>query len=188
MIPSPAEQFGSDVVGIPFEVRYRNCGQCTACCVALDVQGSTFEKKGGEPCPKLKGCNLAQACTVHNTLEKPQVCTDFQCAWTRGFGSDEDSPDKCGVLLSRNGGNNGTWIFAIELQPNALLTTGKSVVMEIASKIQIPVIVGDFGNSASKGDRTVIHKSLLPNTNRMRGELLGYLDSDQEFGVYKLKA
>lgn len=92
-------------------------------------------------------------------------------------------------MVSVNEFNGGTWIFAVETEEGALQGKGKNIVMDVSNKVNLPVIVSKYGSLPpnDKGDLTVIKTSLLPRTNRMRGELVRFLDAEETYGVYELK-
>lgn len=70
----------------------RSCGSCTACCGALAVR--ELEKRAHTPC---LFCNEGAGCRIYE--RRPDGCRQFCCEWLKGFGAEEDRPDKTGVVL-----------------------------------------------------------------------------------------
>jgi len=48
------------------------------------------------PCQHLLG-NSCQNCGIYAT--RPPVCRDYACMWLAGHGSEDDRPDRCGVMV-----------------------------------------------------------------------------------------
>jgi len=74
---------------------FRDCGSCTECCKNLyieDVYGHVV--KPSSPCFFL--CSENQ-CTIHE--KRPQVCRDFQCAWSQHLLPEWMKPDKSNALV-----------------------------------------------------------------------------------------
>ena len=164
----------------------RQCGECSVCCKVTQVEGTDFTKLPGVTCPLLSHKDGKAICARYGQDNRPDCCDQFRCGWLRGFGSETDRPDQCGVMLSINSFNGGPWIFAIETKKNALRTSGKSIVIDMTRKYNLPVIVVDHKSNFpnDKGDYIVIKNSLLPRTKKIKGKLLWKLAED--IGVYKL--
>ncbi len=72
----------------------RECGECSACCVVLNVDTPEFQKLPGKPCSHL----CAQGCAIHET--RFPVCRAYHCGWRYLAGLPEDwRPDRSGVLV-----------------------------------------------------------------------------------------
>lgn len=174
---------------IPVAAETRSCGTCTACCLVAEVKNNdaTFNKpawsKCQYACPSVSG-----SCSIFNEAKRPEVCSSFKCSWLRGYGAEEDRPDSSGMMVSVNEANGGRWIFAVETVEDSLFTTGKNIVMAVSEQVDVPVIVSKYNSRPphDKGDLTVIKAVLLPRTEHMRGELIGFLDANETFGVYEL--
>lgn len=97
----------------------RECGACTACCHAPDIPW--LEKPEFTSCTHLKE---GAGCEIYST--RPKGCRDFKCLWlaapkNAGFLTEEDRPDKLGVMIQLNGGAaefEGVDLW--ELRPGAL--------------------------------------------------------------------
>jgi hypothetical protein len=73
----------------------RECGECTVCCVAPNIDKPEIQKDSGARC---KHCT-ATGCGIYET--RPPVCRAFYCAWRTVDIFDESwRPDKSGVLAS----------------------------------------------------------------------------------------
>jgi len=75
----------------------RACGECRACCSALDIQHSpgeemfgivVVEADSGVACPH----ECAQGCAVYD--RRPASCQLYSCWWRRGWSPDGARPDK----------------------------------------------------------------------------------------------
>lgn len=167
----------------------RECGECYACCVALenDFEGEVgfTPKKAGEPCNKLDlnlNCNF---CTVYH--KRPKVCRTFNCSWLYGYGNDNDRPNESNMLVyMADNINNGNWIFGIELAKNALLTSGKEIMIDIINKNNTAGIILTYQSKRLTGDLTIVKNSLLSRASAMVGTLQGWLDNEESIGIYTL--
>jgi hypothetical protein len=81
-------------------VNGRECGDCAACCVYLKIP--ILNKPALTPCQHLayeidgytsKGC---EACGLYE--DRPLVCNLYSCLYLLGYGTDEDRPDRSGIL------------------------------------------------------------------------------------------
>ena len=73
----------------------RSCGECSVCCVALNVDTLEFQKQPGVACAHL--CT-GGGCSIHAT--RYPICRAYHCAWRYlGFLGDDWRPDKSGVLI-----------------------------------------------------------------------------------------
>ncbi len=71
----------------------RPCGDCKACCeghLAAIVHGT---RMGPNPCAFLCG-----KCIIYDI--RPQLCKNYQCLWSQDILSEENRPDKTGLLVS----------------------------------------------------------------------------------------
>ena len=160
----------------------RTCGNCTACCHIAEVNEGIITKPACTACPFLD-----HGCKLFDQPERPQVCRDFQCSWLRGYGNSEDRPDKSGVMVSINNINGGTWIMVMDLVKNAHFTTGKHIIIDIATQVGLPVIIVDYDNlKEGRGDFVIINKMLKKRSVALMGKFIDYLDQEQHFEVYHL--
>ena len=76
-------------------VKDRSCGECSVCCVVLNVDTKEFQKLPGVSCAHL--CTSG-GCAIHDT--RYEVCRTYHCGW-RALGQlgEEWRPDKSGVLI-----------------------------------------------------------------------------------------
>jgi len=160
---------------------HRECGDCTVCCYVGGVP------ELGKPAHK-KCCYENKGCSIYNSRERPSICNNFQCAWLRGIGSENDRPDINGVMCSDNFLNGGHWVFVIELIPEAATTSGLSMVKQLVECFDIPVIISNYDSIPPNdtGDRVIIKDSLKTRSKKLMGELIQYLDDDKVMGIYKL--
>lgn len=137
----------------------RQCGKCEICCEIAEVRENDFLKLAYEKCKYQ--CN---GCSIFGKSERPRVCSDFKCVWLNDFGNEEDRPDKNGLMISISRFNCGDWIFTIETKPNAVLTTGKTIIIDLLNNIDLPVIVSDYGVKPpnDKGNMTSAEIKIYP--------------------------
>ncbi|MFC1653851.1 hypothetical protein ACFL1M_03310 [Patescibacteria group bacterium] len=150
----------------------RQCGECQVCCIVADVTEGEFKKPSCVACPLLKTDGFG--CSVFGKKERPNMCSTFECSWLKGFGSKKDRPDKSGVMVSVNNMNGGNWIMVMDYKKNAHLYSGKNIVVDIASQIDLPAIVVDYDNlKKGKGDYVLIKGKLKSRSSQIMGDFLG---------------
>ena len=88
----------------------RKCDECQECCIEGQVIFTDFIKKPNEECPY----QCDEGCSIFGQSLRPKECVNYFCSWARGYGEEEDRPDKCGLSISINKLNNGIWILARE--------------------------------------------------------------------------
>ena len=75
-------------------VKERACGQCSVCCVVLNVDTPEFQKMPAVPCSHLGKAG----CSIHAT--RFAICRSYHCGWRYlQFLGDDWRPDKSGVLI-----------------------------------------------------------------------------------------
>jgi hypothetical protein len=70
----------------------RSCSGCTACCKTHAV--FEIKKPMGTWCSH---CNPGQGCRIYP--KHPKSCAEFECQWLKGFGKNEDRPDRTKIVL-----------------------------------------------------------------------------------------
>lgn len=158
----------------------RQCGECKECCYVAVVEFRDKEIK-----PALTFCKYIceKGCSIHREGIRPQVCSAFFCPWARGFGEEEDRPDKNGVFIDfPDEFNGGRWMIVMDLKKNAHKTTGKRIILEVADRVNLPVIVVDFDNlKYGKGDYVIIKDSLQHRSSKIKGEFIGDFGHMKEY-------
>ena len=73
----------------------------------------------------------------------------------------------------------------MNLKPAAHLTTGKTIIADIASRTDVPVIVVEYDHlKGGKGDFVIIKQSLESRSSKIRGDFIAkYTDT---MNIYKL--
>lgn len=93
-------------------MKFRECGDCLACCdgnLTGEVRGIPFGE--GKPCSFLAN----KKCTIYS--DRPEMCRNYQCAWSQFVLPLWMKPNKCGVMVSVEVDENGKqYLKAIELQ------------------------------------------------------------------------
>jgi hypothetical protein len=73
----------------------RECGSCTACCVALTIDEPELQKLPGYAC---SNCREGAGCAIYET--RPKICREWFCAWRRlDWIAATLRPDRSGVLI-----------------------------------------------------------------------------------------
>jgi hypothetical protein len=94
----------------------RKCGGCKACCTINGIE--ELDKPIRTHCPN--ECEVG--CTVYPN--HPPSCQTFKCVWIRGFGSDNERPDKLGLFVEeRAGPPDGRQMVVKEIQRGAVTSS-----------------------------------------------------------------
>ena len=72
----------------------RVCGECTVCCIELEIDDPALSKPDYVACPHM----IHGGCAIH--ASQPQACRNWFCGWRFLNLSDALRPDRCGVMLS----------------------------------------------------------------------------------------
>ena len=168
----------------------RSCDECSVCCNIGYVP--EIEKPAHTPCPFIK-TDKCGSCSIYDKPELPKTCSVYKCSWLKGYGTDEDKPNKSGFMFTENILDNQTYFTLIELNERSWekLKYGLSMASEISEKRKIPIIGVHYDRRPpdDTGDYVIIHKDILHRCSRIAGEKLFDLqDSNNEstIGVYEL--
>ena len=74
--------------------KQRACGSCTACCKAPSLNTPEYYKPPGVWC---KHCAIGRGCKIYD--KRPRDCQNFECEWLKGYGSEEERPDRFHIIL-----------------------------------------------------------------------------------------
>jgi Fe-S-cluster containining protein len=86
----------------------RECGGCTACCTVCEIL--ELDKPIRTKCEH--ECEIG--CAIYEN--RPKTCQLFFCAWLRGFGTEDERPDKLGLFIEdRSGPPDGMQFFVKEV-------------------------------------------------------------------------
>jgi len=135
----------------------RDCGECSACCIALRIEEDKFEKHADEPCPHL--CN---GCSIYAT--RPNVCRTWYCGWRYMEGLDELwRPDLSKILLRLQGGDRSGLILQTLSVPQDVLTTSRTLEL-VGSLIEnnMPVFISVPGKAGHCSAILEITQRLAP--------------------------
>jgi Fe-S-cluster containining protein len=113
---------------------FRSCGDCTACCTWLIGSSYGWEFGNGQSC-KFKGCN---GCKIHKV--RPNVCVNYQCAWSQKLLPEEMRPDKCNVLVSVERNNDVQFLKAISINNSKMNSSVKSWLENWSKEMNAPVV------------------------------------------------
>ncbi len=150
----------------------RTCGNCVACCVYPLVNQEGVKKEALTPCTKLvdweslipptvttpgklKDMPLFESehyrldgrknCTIYK--DRPGCCSNYYCAWVKGYGAENDRPDKSGILfdtISTSGHIENSiiakplWLGADEED------VGIEAINHMSKDLDVPVLVVQF--------------------------------------------
>ena len=162
----------------------RQCGKCSECCKAPVVEFPNGEvKKSLERCKYLCAEASEKGCMIFGQDMRPKMCATFFCLWKRGYGGEEDRPDKNGIFIAvPDAFNGGIWIVVMDQVKDAHRTTGKEIILDVADKIDLPVIVADHDNlKHGKGDYVIIKDSLQHRSSKIKGEFIGDFGHMKEY-------
>ena len=113
---------------------FRECGECTACCSWLVGNAFGLEFGCGKSCKFLeKG-----GCGVHKA--RPEVCRNYQCAWSQYLLPEEMRPDKCNVLVSVEINENGQYLKALAINNKKITPIVKKYLEDWGEKMNTLVI------------------------------------------------
>lgn len=118
----------------------RKCGTCFACCVWPAIK--ELDKPARVPCKHLDkqdhGC-----CTIWS--DRPKTCSDYNCAWLRGMGADEDKPNNTNVMIDRRSTQFGVVLVAHQLKSGAAMTPeGQSAIERTTRDEGLPCLIADY--------------------------------------------
>jgi len=127
----------------------QECGECTLCCVLLEIRDK--QSPPLEVCPD---CNLNVGCIRYDS--RPEDCVNFNCSWKFDDNAHEDMrPDKCHVIFE----NLSEHIVFATIDPNYIISdlvmkqiaafqrSGNSVFLQtFKNKPQIFLTEGANGN------------------------------------------
>lgn len=164
----------------------RQCGECSVCCVIGGVP--EIEKPAHTPCPFIK-TDVCGSCSIFDKPELPLVCKTYRCSWLKGYGAEEDKPDKSGLLVTENILENQRYFTVIETKHKALFNN--NIVAEISEKTKVPIIGVEYGKKPphDTGDYVIVHDDVLHRCQRIVGKKhFDIEDSNGKFviGVYEL--
>jgi hypothetical protein len=93
----------------------RQCGECTACCMVLGV--------AQVPTPFYTPCQHQSATCCQIYEKRPGACREFYCEWLVGALTEEDRPDRLGLVFvstrAEERGKEDTVVAAYEVHPGA---------------------------------------------------------------------
>jgi hypothetical protein len=111
-------------VTISLPILTRSCGECEECCRVVAV--AELNKPYHTPCVHQTG----KGCAIYGN--HPAECKDYACVWLQGKMPEEMRPDKIGILVDAEGGDE--WVVIQECRPGALGTlAGREVISQISS-------------------------------------------------------
>lgn len=160
----------------------RECGDCDVCCFigAVPELEPGLNKPPHTPCKHQCG-----GCAIHDQ-KRPGVCVDFQCAWLRGVGDEDQRPDKSGVLCAVSAlDGRRPWGVVIETREGGL-EDGEQIIMDLVRTLDFPVFLTGHESKPPNDlvNYAVIKDDLLPRCDKLSGDLVEMMSKD--IGMYEL--
>lgn len=131
----------------------RACGACNLCCkltpiweISRDHPEWSIDKRRNQWCQH--AIVPGGGCAIYREESKPLGCHLWRCEWLRGFGREEDRPDRIGCVISLEhvGGIGWSavlyWARAIADYPPQKMAAIQAMVDAIASKTNLAAIIG----------------------------------------------
>ena len=122
----------------------RTCGGCTACCKALEVHEGAFHKPIHRWCLHAR---MGSGCAIY--AHRPGACAAFRCEWLKGWGNDNERPDKTRIVpdFHTQGLFSGGLLQLWEVSPGALaklhtVRKTRESVLKGVPVVHIPVVGG----------------------------------------------
>lgn len=133
----PVRMGNSVTNGLP--IYSRSCGTCEECCRVVAV--AELNKPYHTPCVHQTG----KGCAIYGN--HPVECKDYTCVWLQGLLPEEMRPDKIGILVDAEGGDE--WVVIQECRRGALDTpVGIELINRISGavgKLRRGVRIEPFG-------------------------------------------
>lgn len=143
----------------------RECGECTACCTAMAIR--ELDKPGLEPCAHV----TCQGCSIYP--DRPKSCREFLCAWRAGIGTDDQRPDRLGIVLSMTEPGHPVYpaLLINEVWPDALRDNAAAVVpyiQDLASRMVLVLVRDGLPKSfAGPEDRIRALRPVIEESRRV---------------------
>jgi len=153
----------------------RQCGNCAVCCEVAAVPD--LEK------PALTRCQYQidsdeGSCGIVGDPKRPMLCKVYTCAWLDGIGSDDDRPNEIGAMFSVNQTEQGIIGYAVETEPDAILTKARGMAVDYARRFKIPLIVVETTQSDGDLGRVIVHSDIEERASGIIGERVAALSDD----------
>jgi Fe-S-cluster containining protein len=116
---------------------FRPCGDCNACCSWLIGNAFGWEFGCGKSCKFLED----NKCGVHKA--RPEVCRNYQCAWSQYLLPEEMRPDKSGVLVSVEMNEREQYLKAISINNKKMDDNIKKSLMMWSEKMNVSIIISE---------------------------------------------
>lgn len=114
--------------------KFRDCGECTACCTWLIGDAFGYSFGCGQTCKFLEN----NKCGVYKA--RPETCRDYQCAWTQQLLPEEMRPDRCGFLVSVEDYEHGQYLKVLLINGSKLKKDDREFLEDWGKKMNAPVI------------------------------------------------
>lgn len=161
----------------------RECGECSVCCYVGAVP--ELNKTSFVKCKYVKTSSCG-SCKIFQQNNLPRTCKNYDCSWKKDFGRDFDRPDRNGVMFTQNILEGQVYFTAIETRKGAIVSSGKIMAHDIATRTKIPIIVVEYGKKPPEdtGDYVIIHDDILPRCKHITGEWIEEMGNN--VAIYEL--
>lgn len=141
----------------------RVCGECTACCTAMAI--AELNKPCFVPCTHV----TEHGCSIYS--DRPPSCRAFVCAWRAGIGTDDQRPDRLGIVLSFAEANHPAHpaVFVHEISPNSINENADAIgpyLRDLASRMVVVFVRDGLLKSFAGPDHRIIALQSFIEENR----------------------
>jgi Fe-S-cluster containining protein len=120
---------------------FRECGECTACCVWPTENIYGWEFGCGKSCKFLESDKENKKCSIYKV--RPEPCIKYQCAWSQHLLPEEMRPDKCNVLVSVN--SSGKFLTAFPINGEKDISDDiKNNLLKRSKQMNVPIVFIDL--------------------------------------------
>lgn len=156
----------------------RECGECSVCCYVGAVEPIS---PAYSHCPYL--VDGAHRCGIYNEPDRPAVCHEYQCAWLKGIGREEDRPDRIGAVFGLKNVGRGLFGLCVETEPDAITNGAAEMAAAFVRTLAVPLMV--VPPESEEDDRVVILAEQELKAVLMTGPYIGTLA--QGVTLYELR-
>jgi hypothetical protein len=115
--------------------QFRSCGDCTACCSWLVGDAFGWEFGCGKSCKFLE----EGKCGVHKA--RPEVCRNYQCAWSQSLLPEEMRPDKYNILISVENNHMGQYLKVLPINNKEISNEMLEWLKNWSEKMNTPIVI-----------------------------------------------
>lgn len=116
----------------------RTCGGCQACCEVIGIYPDNDRSKPPTS-PAFEKCEhqCEDGCAIYS--RRPTPCFVYRCMWHLGWGSDDDRPDKLGLILEAH--PDAKHIVAIVETRSDAHKEERATIRLLQIRAQVPIVL-----------------------------------------------